>query len=87
MITRISMLPLWFIFVLQLVTRKQKGIQEVDPGLWAIELDQLLEAMPEGETWLQKRLINELKLWIITEKLRVLRLEGACVRYMGQLPK
>jgi hypothetical protein len=81
------MLPLWFVLALRLVVRKQNGVQEFDARRWTKELDDLYQFLPEGATWLQRWLVNELKLWILTERLRVQRLDDAGVKIIGKLPR
>lgn len=87
MIQKTLMLPLAFILAMRFVTRKQQGIQKVDPTLWIVELDQLYHMLPEGQTWFQRFLINEMKIWILSERLRVNQLADAGVTHIGQLPK
>lgn len=87
MIQRITMLPLVIIFALRFVTRRQQGIQEVDPNLWVVELEQLDKSLPEGQTWFQRWMINEIRLWILTERIRAIQLANAGVTHIGQLPR
>ena len=79
------MLPLWFLLALRFLVRRQEGVKAAD---WAVSLDALeglRRLLPAGRNAVERALVQEMELWILNEKLRVIRLEQAGVSHSGYL--
>ena len=79
------MLPLWFLLALRFLVRRQEGVKAAD---WAVSLDALeglRRLLPAGRNAVERALVQEMELWILNEKLRVIRLEQAGVTHSGYL--